>query len=147
MTLATVPASVRLDYRLSDDRTACELLLEPGQSAFHGRPADVSDDGDLDRLGRLLRKLLPEEEIALLRFEAVGQRRRPRGARVECEHGGREREQQADGEYEAGDGAAHDKVDDRAPEAALLARLLGRAAEVGNAKRVDAVAEQRQDGG
>ena len=38
-------------------------------------------------------------------------------------------------------------MDDRAPEAALPARLLGRAAEEGDAKRVHAVAEQREDGG
>ena len=122
-------------------------MLEPGQSAFHGGPADVSGDRDVDRLGRLLRKLLAEEEVALLRLEAVGQRRRPRGAGVEREHRGREREQQAGGEHEARDGAAHDPMDDRAPEAALPARLLGRAPEEGDAKRIHAVAEQREDGG
>ena len=92
---------VRLDGRLPEDRAARELLLEPGQSALHGRPADVPGDRDLDRLGRLLRKLLAEQEVALLRLEAVGQRRRPRGARVEREHRRREREQQAGGEHEA----------------------------------------------
>jgi hypothetical protein len=78
---------------------------------------------------------------------AVGQRRRPRGARVEREHRGREREQQAGGDHEARDGAAHDPVDDRAPEAALTARLLGGAAEEGDPERVHAVAEQCEDGG
>ena len=138
---------VRLDGRLAEDRAAGELLLELGQSAFHGRFTDLPGDGDLDRLGRLLRELLSQEEVALLRLEAVGQRARPRGARVECEHGCGEREQQAGGEHEADDGAAHDPMDDRAPETALATRLLGRASEEGDAERIYAVPEQREHGG
>jgi hypothetical protein len=38
-------------------------------------------------------------------------------------------------------------VDDRAPEAALAASLLGRSPEEGDAERVHAVAEQSEDGG
>jgi hypothetical protein len=138
---------VRLNGRLPEDRAARKLLLEPGQSAFHGGPADVSGDRDVDGLGRLPRKLLAEEEVALLRLEAVGQRRRPRGARVERENRRGEHDKQAGGEDEARDGAAHDPVDDRAPEAALPACVLGRAAEEGDAERIHAVAEQGEDGG
>ena len=147
MTRATVPASFASTVGSPKIGAARELLLEPGQSAFRGRPADVSGDRDVDRLRRLLRKLLAEEKVALLRLEAVGQRRRARGTGVEREHGGREREQQAGGEHEARDGAAHDPMDDCAPEAALPARLLGRPPEVGDAERVHAVSEQREDGG
>ena len=75
-----------------------------------------------------------------------GRRGGPGRARVEREHRGREGEQQAGGEHEARDGATHDASDDGAPEAALPARLLGRAAEEGNAKRVHAIAQQRENG-
>ena len=141
VTRTTVPASFASTTGSPKIGRRASSSSRLSQSAFHGGPADVSGDGDLDRLGRFLRKLLAEEEVALLRLEAIGQRRGPGGARVEREHRGRKREQQADGDDEAGDGAAHDPGDDRPPEAALPARLLGRAAEVGDAKRIHAVAE------
>src|SRR4029453_9122847 len=133
---------VRLDGRLPENRAARKLLLEPGHSGFHGGPTDVSGDRDLDRLGRLPRELLAEQKVALLRLEAVGQSRRPRGPRVEREHRTREGEQQACGDHKARDGAAHDPLDYRAPEAALPARPLARASEEGDAKSIHTVPEQ-----
>ena len=142
----TVPASLLSTVgspKIERRASSCSSRV----SALHGRPIDVASDRDLDRLGRLLRELLAQEEVTLLRLEAVGQRRRPRRAGVERKHGRGEREQQAGGEHEAQHGAAHDAPDDRAPEAALPACLLGGASEERDAKRVHPVTEQREHGG
>jgi hypothetical protein len=49
--------------------------------------AELAHDGDLDRIGRLARKLIVEQDEPLLRLEAIRQRRDARGAGLEPEHG------------------------------------------------------------
>ena len=125
LTRATVPAWFASTIGCPKIGLLASSFSEQGKRPLDHGCVDLSGDGDLDWVSRLLRELLFEEEIALLRLEAVGQRRRPGGACVECEHGGGEREQQAGGENDAQDGAAHHPVDDCPPDAPLPARLLG----------------------
>ena len=146
MTRAIKAGLVRLDGRFPEDLPVRELCSSraraPSTAAPRTSPPTAISTGSVDSS-----KLLAEKEVALLRPKRSGSVAAPRRARFEREHGRGEREQQACGEHQARDGAAHDPVDDRAPEAALPAGARRRVREERNAKRIHAVAEQREDGG
>ena len=131
-----------LELRVPERPVARELCAEPLDPLPHRRRAHVPLDDDLGRVDGTDAELALERVEAVLRRVAVRDRADARRPRSQLERRQREQDEERGRDEQVDERPPLHAHDDGAPEPALA----GSSPDEGQAQRVDAVAEQRQNG-